>query len=316
MKNVWGLGAAVLSLLFVVLFWTVYVTGRLATTERLAPSEIVEGIEVPVIGTVGDFPEPERRHVVSVTADGSVSVGESPVTSHADLVAVLKVRSARSQGDVAGDRRLSGESVVVRADTRSPWGRASHVLVACAEASIDRVFFAVRHERDGSDGAIAAFLPRDMLGDDPTQILRRVCVPAEAGRGTPEAVHEHVAALTLDRKGKLVVTLDVDARVPFGFVARLYDATLRAGAPAIEFAFGVPRWDPSIRADVRDSYRMLVIDQQWELRDQIPPDGVVSKWTLDPASPAPMPPVGRVRGALAGMATSVTLPVPLRPPPK
>ena len=47
-------------------------SGSLATTERLAAGEMVEGIEVPVIGTVGDFPEPAHRHVVNVTADGRI----------------------------------------------------------------------------------------------------------------------------------------------------------------------------------------------------------------------------------------------------
>src|SRR5262245_63797234 len=119
-------------------FWTVYVTGRLATTERLAPSETADGIEVPVIGTVGDFPEPEHRVVVNVTADGRVTIDGAVFTDYFALVADLQRRAGSARGPDA-------ENLVLRVDRRAPWGIGQLLLRACDGSGFRRVFFAVRH---------------------------------------------------------------------------------------------------------------------------------------------------------------------------
>ena len=45
--------------------------GDVGTADRLSPRESLDGIDVPRIGTVGDFPDPAHRHVVNVTAEGT-----------------------------------------------------------------------------------------------------------------------------------------------------------------------------------------------------------------------------------------------------
>jgi biopolymer transport protein ExbD len=317
-KNVWGLGAAVLSLFFIVLFWTVYVTGRLATTERLAPSETADGIEVPVIGTVGDFPEPEHRHVVNVTADGRIVVDGNTLTFD-ELRGELKRRAAHSRGVALADgKRLSGESVVLRVDGDVGWGAASALLLACAEAEVNRVLFGVRHEPDGDEGAIAVFLPTEGGGEDfgdPSFDQRNVSISSNAGAGTPAALRDHFAALPESKTSKLIVELDADAALPTSTVLATLDAVLRSGAASATLAIGAPpKGDVAFAVLVRShgkvtpSHEIVITDESWTDATNAARHEHHGRHVLTPESPAPpMPPVARIRGALAGVTAPQSL---------
>jgi biopolymer transport protein ExbD len=314
-KNVWGLGAAVLSLLLLMVFWTVYVTGRLATTERLAPSETADGIEVPVIGTVGDFPEPEGRIVVNVTADGRIVV-EGQEYSFDEFAAYIARHAAVA-------RPTDATNLVLRADARLPWGAAGAVIVACDRLHPSTVLFAVRDETDGSEGAVGTSMA--VIGDEsPPEddsgekfVVRWVTVSAADGEGTPAALYDDIRQST-DAPAKLVARLIADDAVPFGTVCACYDALLRVGTVDVDF-FGssgrsVPGRDEFLSAlgravAARGAHRMTIADgnelEYMRINGAKPvnADRHESHEIKPRAGAAAMPPVGRVRGATAGPTT-------------
>jgi biopolymer transport protein ExbD len=314
-KNVWGLGAAVLSLLLIVVFWTVYVTGRLATTERLAPSETVDGIEVPVIGTVGDFPEPEGRIVVNVTADGRIVV-EGQECSFDEFAAYIARHAAAASATRETD-------LVLRADAHLPWGAAAAVLVAGSGLRVRTVFLAVRHETDESEGAVLTSLAAQGDERPPEEdrgekfVVRWIALSAVAGEGTPGALYDDVRQAS-DATAKLVARLDADSGVPLGAVCACYDALLRAGAVDVELSV------PVIRPGTERSAFLSALDSPVEVRGgrriTIADGDELEHMRINGAKPVnagrneshevtpragvgAMPPVGRVRGAPAGPTT-------------
>ena len=243
MKNVWGLGAAVLSLLLIVLFWTVYVTGRLATTEHLAPSETAEGIEVPVIGTVGDFPEPEHRLVVNVTADGRIVVDGAPLPA-SSLIEDLRRRADAVRGDLlAGTnppKYLSDLRVLLRVDGALPWGVAVRFVEACAESNAWRLAFVVRSESDGDEGALRFELPLDKCCEDPSDVAWKEVEVAPGQGGSPAALFAALSNSPASLTGKLGVSLSVDPGLPTRVALELIDAAVRVGAARLELGCAPP----------------------------------------------------------------------------
>lgn len=310
MKSVWGLGAAVLSVLLILLFWTSYVTGRLATAEQLAPSETAEGIEVPVIGTVGDFPDPERRIIVNVTADGRISVGPDELSFDAFAARMQRLRDER-------DAARATTNVIVRADGRLPWGAAVAVSHSCPAP----VWFAVRHEGDGEEGAVLAW-PASKADEAPPEedhgerfVVRRIHVYAADGEGTPSLLYADMRR-TAEPTVHLVARLDADPSIPVGVVLSDFDALLRAGAADVELAAQNPRR----YGDMRDlftgysvaagaSHRTIVSDaedlQYVRINGSMPVNAdrkESHEVTAGPGSQA-MPPCPRVRGGPAGPLT-------------
>jgi biopolymer transport protein ExbD len=312
-KNVWGLGAAVLSLLLLMVFWTVYVTGRLATTERLAPSETADGIEVPVIGTVGDFPEPEHRIVVNVTADGRIVV-EGKTYSMTGLFDELKRLGDLDRGELLPGtnppKYLSGAAVVLRADGALPWGSAQRFVEACAESGIWRISFAVRHEGDGAEGAIGFPLPRDKGCEDPTNVAwKDVDAVTAAEGGSPEVLHAALAESPASLTGKLGVRLRIDPHLPTRVALALTDAAIRTGAVRITSQF--------VRLDGPMAPAFAAFDA--EVRSLRAAGSAYSLRLGDLPIVVPavaMTPVSRVRGAAAVPAWSVEqAPAPREPEP-
>jgi hypothetical protein len=294
-KNVWGLGAAVLSLLLLMVFWTVYVTGRLATTERLAPSETVDGIEVPVIGTVGDFPEPEHRHVVNVTADGLVVVEGARVETYRALVDTLLRCADRTPGDVIQGTvppiRYGG-AAVLRLDGSLPWGVVKRVVDACLESRMRPICFVVRHARGDDEGALT--LSRELSEDQGSfaPIHNREVVvellPSER-RASPDALYAALRAAR-DRSrvfagvGVFESALRVDAAVPTRDVLAVLDAAGRAGVTTLLVPWGHP--NGSVRFD-EEAARLRMAAPTSSIRV----DGEPLSATADS-----MPPIVRVRG--------------------
>ena len=304
MKLAWPLAAAVASVLIVVIAWTLLSMG-LPSAERLGASETVDGIEVPVIGTVGDFPEPAHRHVVNVTADGHVTIDGAAFADFDALAAELRRR--------ADDARESfSEDVVLRADRRAPWGVGQLLLAACSDAGIRRVFFAVRQESDDTEGAVYAFRPERArsarVGAD--EVIHRVVVWPSDGSGTPEAVFGHLVHSRRTPRARLVVLIDVDARVTFGFTTRLLDAAVRSGADDVRFVLSEPAQLLSrtaermfdAQAEDRVAYRTTVLESLIGMGG-FGDDDMAKLHEFTPGEVAPaMPRIPRVRGRFAGLS--------------
>lgn len=305
--RVLALIAAFVSVLLIALFVTVRPTP--GTVERLGTREVVEGIEVPTIGTVGDFPDPGHRHVVNVTADGRISVaGKSPST-YGELVDALRELSKLSDGEKlpGTDKCLSGESFVIRADAATAWRNTVKVSGACAEAMADRIFFAVRHDGDGAEGAVAAFLPRDVDCPGPGDVAQRLAIVPGEGGTEPAAAYAKVREVAKSVQGRVVVVIDAAGEVTTGTVLAWFDAALRGGAASNGFAFGATfptRADPFPKSGAAATSRVSV---RWgsDVFGERGPEG----FTPDAgvalgAATVLMPPVGRVLGAFAGQSES------------
>ena len=304
MKHVWGLGAAVLSLLLVVIFWTVYVTGRLATTERLAPSEMAEGIDVPVIGTVGDFPEPEHRHVVNVTAEGRIIVDGNVVsfeevdermTAWAKLSEVWYSYEGNPIEKPIPEKSysLSGEHLLLRIDARLPWGAANELLYKAADRRLLRIWLVVRHEGDGEEGALGYPDTLDGLRRDSAASM--MCIPDRpgygvdvqpgAGEGSPALMCRTLQALPPSKwgNGKFDVRLQVHGSQPVGAVMQLWDAAMRSKASAV----GIFTIGP--RAPFKSAIGAPAAGGPYSIwLSSAPQAGRLA--------PGPMPPVPRTRG--------------------
>jgi len=124
-----------------------------ASAERLSGAETCDGINVPTIGTVGDFPSPTGRLVINVRADGTI-VCEGRTVGFDALDARLAALDP-------GGERLNSTAVVLRIDGDLAWGATMQTIMNCATHRIDKIWFCVRHPDDGEEGAIAACLPTD-----------------------------------------------------------------------------------------------------------------------------------------------------------
>jgi len=301
MKAAWALGAAFVAVVLVLVVFSVLAT-EMGSAERLSSTEKLDGIDVPTIGTVGDFPDPAHRHVINVFADGRVvMVGTRPAT-YGELVDSVRRLAALSRGGpIAGTKiRLSGESFVIRADTRSGWGHALTAVQACAEADADRVFFAVRHESDGRDGAIAVYLPPDRpVEAPPGGVWPRLVLSTGARPATPAALASQVALEARSLVGRIAAKIEAPADASTGDVLLWLDAALRSGAAFDGFDPGPPAsklGDP-IPAPIRTAPNL---GARWFLRRG---RAGIDLSTCDPGS---LPSVERVRGALAGTTRYLT----------
>ncbi len=312
MKTWWGLGAAALSLVLIVFLWLPAIEG-LPTTERLSPKESAPGIDVPRIGTVGDFPDPAHRHVVNVTKGGRIVLEGRRITID-DLDAALRRRAAVP---TAARSPVSTESVVLRIDCAVSWGAVQRLLRACESAKLWRVSFAVLHEGGGGEGAVAthqfpyADLKRS-IGDGISQ--SRVAIWARSGTSIPDDLCAAMKPPEGSKAPKRIVVFDVDQEVPFRDVMSFADAALRAGVSGIEFSQPEPHPDDTISvggtsfesmvqkvADVTMPYAVARLEET--LLNLASHGG---RQVDIPRNAPAMRPVPRVRGAASG----VTEPIP------
>lgn len=315
MKTAWALGAAFVAVVLMLIVFGVLAT-QMGSAERLSSTETFDGIDLPRIGTVGDFPDPAHRVVVNVTADGTIVV-EGTTRTFEELRAELKRRGAMTPGDAipGTTKRLSDASVVLRVDGSLPWGATQALEQTCADAMIWRVFFAVSHESEGGEGAVAAFLSKDAGSEgfaDPSNDQRRVCVTAVAGYGTPDALFAALRALPKAGTLKLLIDLDADPSITTRAAVSLSDAAIRAGAASIEFAMPAPRREGAApihfetlvrgRGELRPPFSVWIGDENWNGNAGAPRQEVA------PAMPPPsMPSAARVRGAIVGVTEPKSL---------
>jgi len=137
--------------------------GDVGTAERLSSKETLDGIDVPTIGTVGDFPDPAHRIVVNVTRDGRILIDGRPL-SFRELEIELEECARRSSDvidDVDGARTISDEAVVLRVDSETSWDATICLIEACAHARVWRVFFVVRDQDGHAEGAFKLYVSPD-----------------------------------------------------------------------------------------------------------------------------------------------------------
>lgn len=223
-----------------------------ATRERLSPGETLSGVDLPAIGSVGDFPDTEHRHVVNVTADGRIAA-DGRELSFEELSAAMKRWSALSSawycelGDPVagptgeGSLRLSGEDLLLRIDRHLPLAATFAIIEAAGEARMFRIWFAVRHEADGAEGAIGypATLEggrMDMGGSLrlglPTSIVTATAHPSD---GSPQRLFEVLRAMREAGPARFEVYLDHDPSLPTGTWLGLWDAVVRARVAGVRF---------------------------------------------------------------------------------
>jgi hypothetical protein len=262
---------------------------------------------------LGDFPDPAHRHVVNVTAEGRI-VLDGTTYSMTALVEELKRRGDLDRGELLPGtnppKYLSAAAVVLRVDGALPWGSAQRFVEACAESAIWRISFAVRHERDGAEGALGFPLPKDMGCEDPTNLAwKDVDAVAGGDGGSPGALHAALAESPASLTGKLGVRLRIDPHLPTRVALALTDAAIRTGAVRItsQFVRLEGPMAPAFAGFDAEVRSLRAAGSAYSLRlGDLP--------IVVPA--VAMSPVPRVRGAAAVPAWSVEqAPVPREPEP-
>lgn len=312
MKTGWILGAACLSLAIVIA--VLFTSMDLGTVERLSARETLEGIDVPVIGTVGDFPDPARRLVVNVTADGRIVLDGTSFAFGEFETELKRLADLRPGEQIIGSsppRFISDAVIVLRLDGSLPWGAALDLHVASALGGFRYLTFAVRHETDGAEGALAVFTRT--MGDrsDMSSVVnvekasRGVYAVVGPGDGSPGALYATLAASRTPDLVAMNVFLDLDPRLPTREALALVDASLRAGV----------RWGRFIRPGMgtsecapEDDRVCKLEDFETELRRPRVPGTTYALAVADDdvvripdRPPIAMPPVERVRGRAAGI---------------
>jgi len=221
--------------------------GDVGTAERLSSTEKLDGIDVPTIGTVGDFPDPAHRHVINVTADGRL-VAEGRDRTFDEMTTLLG-----DWGDLSrvwlgesGQRidqpppngqalRASTEHLLLRVDGRAPWDTAARLIEGAIDAKIFGIWLTARHEGDGEEGALGFPLMDEAGRLDSRQIgvmtLRcdlGVDVAPGPGDGSREVLYSALRAARPGYEGKLDGWVRVDRKLRTRDVLQLWDAAIRA----------------------------------------------------------------------------------------
>jgi hypothetical protein len=306
MKSGWAFGAAFVAVVLVLLLFGSLAI-QMGSAERLSSTEAADGIEVPTVGTVGDFPDPAHRHVVNVMADGGIVVGGQTL-SFRDLSVRLRTWSELSdvwysEADVPVALPTSGkvyrhsaEDILLRLDARLPWAAAELLIDEAFKAAFIRIWIVVGQGTDGGEGALG--YPTTIDGVSLSFAQSRACIPSRQGYGvdvvvgegdgTPAALYRELQALPPPNwlgRGGFDVTLCVDGRQPVGSVLQLWDAVLRAKASALGVITKGRRSS--------DSYNALVGTPAVVLPYSLWLSYAPPALAIDPG---PMAPVARTRG--------------------
>jgi biopolymer transport protein ExbD len=275
----------------------------------------VPAARLPVVGTVGDLPAPDRRVTIALAADGTIVTREGPV-DYEGLRAYLRRAAAppepriRAADELPGPAPPSRSQAVIRADASLPWAVLAWTLTACTEDSIDlrEVFYAVQPEDGGAEGGLAHFFPGRVPGMGcPDVVFPIVNVRLVAGAAmAPASLFADVGARLHEVQGE-VVALGADADVAAGRVLRALDHCHRAGAASVQLV-GVPF--PASAKEPRPGrtrtwIQEYVATHPVEMGERAFVDGVRS--VREPSAAHADPPrVARVTGRIAGPISVVS----------
>jgi biopolymer transport protein ExbD len=99
-------------------------------TAAKPPPKHTQPMAIPQDSIVQSETDPTATLLIKVAADGSVTVGKTPVTGgHAELVAVL----------TASEKAQTDGRVAVKADDKVAYGAVIDVMAAAREAGIEHV---------------------------------------------------------------------------------------------------------------------------------------------------------------------------------
>ncbi|HEU4395803.1 MAG TPA: prenyltransferase/squalene oxidase repeat-containing protein [Planctomycetota bacterium] len=274
--------------------------------EPESPPVVVPADRIPVLGTVGDYPPAHERVVAELFAgEPPRLVVEGKQLDLKGFQALLRVRAdAAREPDAAKSAQLH---LVIRADRAVRWQDAQFVLQAAADPSVGvyKMLFAARPEDGSEEGAMALYLPKALpreSGATPMHGFDVELLGGEPGFDEPElALHARLQrALGPRRIESSVVHLAGSANIATGAVLESVDVLLRSGAKSV-----------LLRGTVRAK------EDSWAAgRDVGPATASESpriRFLGDFVDEAPaghrMPPIARVRGALAGQTAVVAEPV-------
>ncbi len=279
--------------------------GQEAAKEPPAPA--VPSDRLPVLGTVGDLPKEADRLVLEVDAKGKVTAAGKAL----DLEDLRRLLAERADADRETEgAKASRLHVVLRADRDLPWQGAQWLMQECARPGVrvNRILFAARPEDGGGEGAMATFLPVDVrtLAPDEEVVLTanmRLRISKEGDGAAPADAAARISGL-VERDATLRGEIDASPAVPTGTVLQAVDVFLRSGVRPIVFK-GTTQTPAMASLEAALAERPAV-------------EGTLAVHLLDqrilrPEVPAPLKPVPRVQGALAGIlaVTSVKMPEPL-----
>lgn len=198
-------------------------------------SSSFQAMDLPRIGTVGDAPARAGCAIVEFRESREAFLDGERVDLDGLREGLGRHARVAPGGPVRG---VSDRAVLIRMDRRMPWILAAATLHACAKAGIQRVFLAVRHEEEGSEGALAVWLPVDdgpgaaeSPEEEPGGAGHHVIIAPAPGTVDPRAVFAAWRRVAGER-GAGRMDLSADGRVPMQVVLQVCDAILRASPPA------------------------------------------------------------------------------------
>ncbi|MCA9314642.1 MAG: hypothetical protein H6806_07165 [Planctomycetes bacterium] len=243
-------------------------------------------ITLPTVTHAGKAPKDALR--VQVTKDGVITLGDDATPlGAATLRRALAEKAARPELPSAA----SSTDLILEVDAELPWSLATWVLQIAADPQVRicRTWFAVRVP-SGERGALAVFLPTDRglrPGPivQPTFSKRKVVVLARpTGTATSlDALYstllDRPAAARADMVVELVSPPPSSGRTPTGFMVRVLDVILRAGAGAVTLEGSASRPgldDPAVWTQVAKELRegtcvpVVRVDRGAELGADLP----------------------------------------------
>jgi len=187
--------------------------------------------ELERVGTVGKIPPKLATMTIEVRGDGTLVVDQKPRTFKA------------LRGYLLAAELAVVPNVYIKADKNLPWQAVQWLMAACAQAKRDRLFFAVKHEGDGKQGAMALFLPGRVTVVWQKERIEphnfRVALRPDGRAGTPRELYATLRQLLAGLKPKqrqhAQIELAAAPATPLGAVLKTCDAIIRAGILRIAF---------------------------------------------------------------------------------
>jgi biopolymer transport protein ExbD len=223
-------------------------------------ASVAAGADVALPEASAAGPAPKGAVTVNLSDDGLISV-ESDGKPHVLSLGKLRAWLREKQTKLPAEKKGTGLSVVLRADTNAPWGHVQLILATCAAEGVRHVGFGVKGA-EGEDGFLPADPPKEaetesgrtpvtivvgveakreeiaVWGPQQTPILRpkdlvfrtgetETTDVADVRRYLRDAYQTAAAARPASIRGEV----KAGAKIPFGVVVSVLNEYHRAGIP-------------------------------------------------------------------------------------